>query len=111
MGGNTANVTDERLCWLLTREELAKKSTERGAAGWFTTLVGVVSLRGGSMETGRKFRQERASGRMADYALAVDDAAETLSAEERRVLRAERRLPDWFMADVERRFAAIRKAS
>ncbi|RKE20079.1 hypothetical protein [Streptomyces sp. TLI_171] len=110
MTGQTANVTDERLCWLLARDQLAKQSARPGAFGWFTLVVGALSWRGRGARQGREMRQERSSQRTADYALAVDDAAETLTADERRRLRATRQLPEWFMADVERRYAAIRKA-
>lgn len=43
------------------------------------------------------------------YAVAVDDAAQTLSADERQHLRATAEVPDWFMDDVERRYREIRK--
>lgn len=48
-------------------------------------------------------------GRMGDYALATDDAARTLSREERAHLRATGMVPDWFIADVERRFTELRR--
>ncbi|MBW8701565.1 hypothetical protein MBT84_18320 [Streptomyces sp. MBT84] len=43
------------------------------------------------------------------YAVAVDDAAQTLSADERQHLRATAEVPDWCMGDVERRYREIRK--
>ncbi|MFE0458915.1 hypothetical protein ACFW1A_06590 [Kitasatospora sp. NPDC058965] len=112
----TENVSDERLCWLIAREQLGRQARQPGAFGWFTVVLGWLSAlyrfgnRTGTQESGRAIRQERTSQRMADYALAVDDTAERLSAEERRELRATRELPTWFMPEVERRFAAIRKA-
>ncbi|PYC77447.1 hypothetical protein C7C46_18775 [Streptomyces tateyamensis] len=110
------NITDERLCWLVAREQVGRLARKPGAFGWFTIVLGWLSAlyrfgnRTGTQESGRGMRQERTSQRMADYALAVDDTAERLSAEERRQLRASRELPAWFMPEVERRFAAIRKA-
>lgn len=109
------NVTDKRLCWLIAREQLAVQARKPGAFGWLTVVIGLVAAatslgRARSVRAGRGMRAERARDRMADYSLAVDDAAERLSAEERRHLRATRELPEWFMPDVERRFAAIRKA-
>ncbi|TDT98710.1 hypothetical protein EDD99_6941 [Streptomyces sp. 846.5] len=46
---------------------------------------------------------------MADYAIAVDEASNQLSPDERLHLRSTGEVPDWFLADVEQRAAAIRK--
>ncbi|MFI9269839.1 hypothetical protein ACIGXM_03845 [Kitasatospora sp. NPDC052896] len=100
------NVTDERLCWLVVRDELHKKSSKLGVFGWITILGG--GRRGGAA-LGGDLRREQASGRMGDYALAVDDAASTLSADERGHLRATGQVPEWFMADVERRYQEIHR--
>ncbi|MFG2825573.1 hypothetical protein ACGFX4_39865 [Kitasatospora sp. NPDC048365] len=114
--GDLSGTTDERLCWLLLRDEPARR-TKR--APWWR-LLGLVERNGvraglayGHLPTehARDMRKEITSGRMADYALAVDDAAERLSAEERRVLREAHTLPEWFMEDVERRYREIRRRS
>ncbi|WP_354637552.1 hypothetical protein [Kitasatospora camelliae] len=135
------DVTDERLCWLLVRDDLARKARRGGwwwrlltlsqgdsrATNWPDTgevgeprrgmaATRMVDAFQGMHGEGRplgdaagEMRRELASGRMADYALAVDDTAETLTAEERRTLRAERTLPARFMPEVERRYQEIRK--
>ncbi|PBC77798.1 hypothetical protein BX265_2555 [Streptomyces sp. TLI_235] len=114
--GQLPNVTDERLCWLAVREELRKKAHKVGLFGWITALVaGAVGGRSGTAArtaagTAGDMRRDEASGRMADYAFAVDDAAGTLGADERRHLRATGEVPAWFLADVERRVAEIRAA-
>ena len=54
-------------------------------------------------------RREGRSDKMGDYAIAVDAASGTLTAEERRHLRATGEVPDWFLPDVERRAGQIRK--
>ncbi|MEU1620011.1 hypothetical protein ABZ479_22260 [Streptomyces sp. NPDC005722] len=100
------NVTDERLCWLVVRDELRKKAGRLRVFGWITVLF---SRNDGATTTGGDLRREYASDRMADYTLAVDDAAQGLSPEERRYLRAVGEVPEWFMADVERRYQVIRK--
>ncbi|GAA2744941.1 hypothetical protein [Kitasatospora cinereorecta] len=102
------NVTDERLAWLLVRDELSRR-TEK--TPWWSLLRFLHAARGrhGLATQAGGMQQEATSGRMADYALAVDDAAETLSAEERRTLRETSTLPGWFMDDVERRYQEIRR--
>ncbi|MFF9177608.1 hypothetical protein ACWDXT_27140 [Streptomyces sp. NPDC003236] len=39
----------------------------------------------------------------------MDEAAQTLSADEREHLRAAGEVPDWFLADVERRYRELGK--
>lgn len=100
------NVSDERLCWLIVRDDLRKKTSRLRFFGWFTILF---SRSSGIAAMGGDLRREYASERMTAYALAVDDAAQKLSPEERKHLRAAGEVPDWFMADVERRYQAIGK--
>jgi hypothetical protein len=101
------NVTDERLCWLIVREDLRKRTGKLGALGWFTVLFGGRTP--SRARLGGDLRREHASGKMVDYSVAVDAAAQTLSGDERKHLRAVGEVPDWFMADVERRYQEIRK--
>lgn len=100
------NVTDERLCWLIVREELQKKTSKLRFFGWVTVLF---SGRTAGATFGGDLRRERASDKMSGYAVAVDAAAQTLSADERKRLRAVGEVPDWFLADVERRYQEFRK--
>ncbi|WP_051731999.1 hypothetical protein [Kitasatospora phosalacinea] len=53
-------------------------------------------------------RRDRRSGRLHEYAFAVDGAAEALTAEERAHLRATGEAPDGFLAEVGRRVAERR---
>ncbi|MEV8094131.1 hypothetical protein [Kitasatospora sp. NPDC085879] len=112
--GQVPNVTDERLCWPAVREDLRKKAHTVGLFGWITALGAVGGRSGTAARTAAgmagDMRRDEASGRMADYAFAVDDAAGTLGADERRHLRATGEVPAWFLADVERRVAEIRAA-
>ncbi len=103
----TPRLTDERLCWLAVRDHLDRKSSKIGVMGFINIFVG--GRGGGAGEAGDLRRAKRAD-KMGDYGFAVSDAAERLTAEERAKLRAHGEVPDWFLADVERRFAEIRKA-
>jgi hypothetical protein len=110
------NVTDERLAWLAVRDELARESRRLGLRGW---LLAVLTGGGGALPSasasragptvGRARWRERTSERMGDYALAVDDVAQRLSDEERRVLRASGQVPDWFLDAVHRRYQALHR--
>ncbi|MFF3948890.1 hypothetical protein ACFYYN_29265 [Streptomyces sp. NPDC001902] len=100
------NVTDERLCWLIVRDDLRKRTGKLRFFGWFTVLF---SRTPGGAAMGGDLRREYASDKMTDYAPAVDDAAQKLSPEEREHLRVAGEVPDWFMDDVERRYQVIRK--
>lgn len=111
MSESPRRVTDERLCWLAMRDYCAKKSSKRGLFGWLGLLT-AASGRGyrGAAATGivnDSYRDAR-SDKMGDYAFAVDDAARTLKPDERAHLRATGEVPDWFAADVERRYQEIR---
>ncbi|MBY8886822.1 hypothetical protein K7472_18400 [Streptomyces sp. PTM05] len=112
MGDNqrVPNVTDERLCWLAVRDHVDKRSRKLGFFGWFSVLASARAGGGGPTSTGLggDVRRSAMSDRKMDYALAVDEAAERLSAEERRHLRATGEVPPWFVDEVERRAAAIR---
>ena len=106
VSGSVPDVTDERLCWLIVRDDLRRKSSKLRLLGWFTVLF---SGRPGGAAIGGDLRRERLSDKMTDYAIAVDASAQALSPDERRRLRTTAQVPDWFMADVERRYQVIRK--
>ncbi|GLW69156.1 hypothetical protein Kpho02_14550 [Kitasatospora phosalacinea] len=104
------NLPDERLCWLAVREQLGRKAARPGVFGWLSALL---AFKGGPL--GRQsaglagdLRRDLASGRLHEYAFAVDGAAETLTAAERAHLRATGEVPDGFLAEVERRVAERR---
>ncbi|MFJ7964411.1 hypothetical protein [Streptomyces sp. NPDC096324] len=100
------NVTDERLCWLVLRDELSKRSSKRGFLGWFGALI-TRNVEGA--EISGVERRGRRSERMTHYSIAVDASAQKLSAEERQHLRTTAQVPDWFRPDVQRRYEEIRK--
>jgi hypothetical protein len=104
--GSIPNVTDERLCWLIVRDELRRKSSKLRFLGWSTVFF---SRRPGDAAFGGDLRRERLSDKMSDYAVAVDASAQTLSLDERQHLRTAAQVPDWFMTDVERRYQEVRK--
>ncbi|GAA4209545.1 hypothetical protein [Actinocatenispora rupis] len=108
----THRLTDERLCWLAVRDHCARRSRRRGVLGWLT-LLATASRGGGSGRAGTAMvgeeQRDAMTGKMGDYAFAVDDAARTLRPDERAHLRATGEVPDWFLADVERRFIALRR--
>jgi hypothetical protein len=104
--GAIPNVTDERLCWLVLRDELRKKSSKLGFLGWLTVFT---SRQAEGAEIGADERRERLSERMTNYSIAVDASAQTLSPDERRHLRTTAQVPDWFRPDVQRRYEEIRK--
>ncbi|MEV4556001.1 hypothetical protein AB0K51_03265 [Kitasatospora sp. NPDC049285] len=110
-GQQVPSLTDERLCWLAVRDRLGKKARRVGPFGWLLALTAASGGRQGGTAAGiaGDMRREGSSGRMHDYAFAVDAASERLSAEERGRLRATGEVPEWFLADVERRAAESRK--
>lgn len=101
-------LTDERLCWLAVREHLDRKSSKLGVMGLLNIFLGGRS-RGGTRAAG-DIRRGKHDDMMGDYGFAVSDAAQQLTGAERTRLREHGEVPDWFLADVERRFAEIRKA-
>ena len=54
-------------------------------------------------------RREARSDQKMNYAFAVDEASKKLTHEERLHLRATEVVPDWFLADIDRRAKEIRK--
>jgi hypothetical protein len=112
MSESPRRVTDERLCWLAVRDYCAKRSSKRGVFGWLGLFMAASARAGrGAAATGLandSYRDGRGD-RMGDYAFAVDDAARTLGKDERAHLRATGEVPDWFLADVERRYREIRR--
>jgi len=103
----TVNLTDERLCWLAVRQELRERTRGGGIWTWLRVSGGDLrSARG----LGSDMARQRRADRMADHAVAVDQAAQKLNAEERRLLRASGRVPDWFLPEVERLAEAERRA-
>ncbi|AEW98276.1 hypothetical protein [Streptantibioticus cattleyicolor] len=119
MGKQVPNVTDERLCWLAVRDYVDKKSRRTGPLGVLFMVLAASggtggpngSTVGGPAGAGLAgdLRRDKASSRKARYALAVDIAPDTLSADERRHLRATGEVPAWFLPDVERRVAELKK--
>ncbi|GGQ56443.1 hypothetical protein [Kitasatospora griseola] len=105
------NLPDERLCWLAVREQLNRKARRRGVLGWLTALFGSRDGWEGNYwaEEAADLRRGTASGKLHAYALAVDTAAEALTAAERAHLRATGEVPAHFLAEVERRVAERRK--
>jgi hypothetical protein len=113
MSESNHKVTDERLCWLAMRDYCANRSRKRGVLGWLSLLAAASGS--GRRTTARMANDAQhadqrgeMNDKMGDYAFAVDDAARTLSADERTHLRATGEVPDWFLADVERRYREIR---
>lgn len=101
------HLNEDRLCWLAVRDQLGKQSRRPGVFGWITILG---SARGrSSAALGGSARRDAASDRMADFAIAVDEASNGLSHEERLHLRSTGEVPDWFLADVQRRAVGVRK--
>ncbi|MFD8480204.1 hypothetical protein [Kitasatospora sp. NPDC059673] len=111
MTNTVPNLSDDRLAWLAVRDQLNKKARRPGAFGWFTALFGLLSLRAGARAAGMAgdMRREAASGKLHEYAFAVDTAAETLTATERAHLRATGEVPAHFLAEVERLVAERKK--
>jgi hypothetical protein len=100
-------LTDERLAWLAVRDHFSAKSRKRGVLGVIVLVLAARRRSAGGMVNDEQ--RDAMSDRLGDYAFAVDDAARTLSKDERVRLRATGEVPDWFLADVERRFAELRK--
>jgi len=94
-------LTDERLAWLAAREYCDRQARATGAFFWLSLLFGFGA--------GARVWRRRVKEKLMDYGIAVDDVSRRLTAEERATLRAINRLPDWFFAAVDDRFAAIRR--
>ncbi|WP_042433207.1 hypothetical protein [Streptacidiphilus anmyonensis] len=100
-------LNDDRLCWLAVRDHVDKHTRKLGLIGWLGVLG---SQRGrGSARLGGNMRRDEMSDQKMDYAFAVDQASENLTHEERLHLRATGLVPDWFLADIDRRAKEIRK--
>ena len=109
-------VQDSRLAWEAAIPELARRSRK-----WWTVPLRIAGAAvpnrrangglagGGSTGFAREIGQDASSGRLKDYAIPVDAVAERLSPGERRALRAEGVLPDWFFDAVEEERRAQRK--
>jgi len=92
---------DERLCWIVVHDQLVRRSRKFGVMGW----VAMICTFGLAIHRAKKIRRNR----MALYSLAVDRAAGRLNADERAVLRSDRRVPDWFMGEVDTQFRIAMK--
>lgn len=103
------NVSDDRLCWLAVRDSLDKKARKLSLFS-VLAIIGSASRSRGAARLGGTARRDEASDKLADYAFAVDAAANNLTLEERRHLRATGEVPAWFVPDVEQRAAEIRKS-
>ncbi|BCJ36497.1 hypothetical protein Athai_40000 [Actinocatenispora thailandica] len=106
----THRLTDERLAWLAVRDHFAAVARRLGVLG--TAALILAFLGGGGRSRGAMVADDQRhamTGKLGDYAFAVDDAARTLNKDERARLRATGEVPDWFVADVERRFKELRK--
>jgi hypothetical protein len=106
------NLSDERLCWLAVKPQLDKKAGKLGLSGWLSALAGGRAAgRGGAAAArlGGDLGRDKRSDKLGDYAIAVDEAAQRLSREERTRLRATGQVPDWFLAEVESRAKELGK--
>jgi hypothetical protein len=92
---------DERLCWVVVHDQLERRARRFGVMGW----IGMIFTFGLGIHQVKKVRRNR----MALYSLAVDRAAGNLNPQERTVLRSERRVPDWFMGEVDKQFRLAMK--
>lgn len=109
-------VQDSRLAWEAAAPELARRSKN-----WWTAPLRVFGAAipnrrvnggiegGGSTGFAREIGQDASSGRLKSYAVPVDVVAERLTADERKFLRAEGVLPDWFFDAVEEERRTQRK--
>ena len=103
------HLTDERLAWLAVRDQIARKANRAGLLDRLRASLGRERFYlhdGRVFDTGNPVH-ERANAKMSAYALAVDDVAQLLNAEERRTLRATGRVPEWFLDRVDQRYAEI----
>ncbi|MER7541484.1 hypothetical protein [Actinomadura sp.] len=109
-------VQDSRLAWEAAVPELARRSRN-----WWTAPLRILGAAvpnrranggmegGGSTGFAREIGQDASSGRLKSYAVPVDVAAERLTPEERKALRAGGVLPEWFFDAVEEERRAQRK--
>jgi len=104
------HLTDERLCWLAIQDQLQKRASKLGPLGWLSAFAGAGNTRSrGASRLGGDLRRDKRSNKLGDYAIAVDEAAQRLTTDERRHLRQTGEVPPWFLADVEQRAKEIRK--
>jgi hypothetical protein len=102
-------IQDSRLAWEAAVPELARRSKN-----WWTAPLRILGAAvpnrrvngglegGGSTGFAREIGQDASTGRLKTYATPVDVVAERLTPEERKALRAEGTLPDWFFDAVEK---------
>lgn len=103
-------LSDERMCWLAVREHCQRRARRLGPFGWFAVFTAGGRLGRTTARLGGDARRDASSDKLGDYGLACEDAARTLTPAERDHLRKTGEVPDWFLADVERRYAEIRKS-
>ncbi|WP_141581532.1 hypothetical protein [Actinomadura sp. WMMA1423] len=100
-------VQDSRLAW-----EAAVPELRRRANPWWAVPLRILGaavpmgprhkhVPGGPTGYAREIGQEASGGRLKQFAIPVDVVSERLSPDERRLLRAEGELPDWFFDAVE----------
>jgi hypothetical protein len=93
---------DERLAWLAVRDELSRRSRSRLATFFAFIGAGGVRLGGirGRTRLAGELHDERITGKMMRYSVAVDRVSRRLSRDERLHLRDTGRVPAWFMERV-----------
>lgn len=93
---------DERLAWLAVRDELSRRS--RSCFATLFAFLGAGGMRIGGIRgrTGiaSELHNERITGRMMRYSVAVDRVSRRLSQDERVHLRETGRVPAWFVERV-----------
>ena len=112
------SLSDERLAFLAVEPHLRKLSKP-----WWLPFVklftaghssnGIMRSPGASvaLDAARTsgLAQDVRDGRMLDYVVAADVAAQRLDADERKALRATGELPEWFFGAVQEAKAALKR--
>jgi hypothetical protein len=106
----SGELRDEQLAFLAARPFLIKKSRpwwlslfrilEAGGNSAYVMDRGMARVPNGGMMAKRTITSEIGGDRMADLVVACDAAAQTLTPDERTILRLTGALPEWFLPQV-----------
>jgi hypothetical protein len=106
----TGEVTDEQLAFLAIRPALVRRSRpwwlalfrilEAGGNSAYVADRGMAKVANGGVMAKRTITAEIRGDRMADLVVACDVVAQSLSSDERTVLRLTGVVPEWFLPEV-----------
>jgi hypothetical protein len=90
------NLQDERIAWLAVRDELRSRAIKTRGVGLMRFVRGINRSESG-YRTVEGVRDDMVETRMMKFAVAADELVAKFSIEERFMLRAVGRVPEWYL--------------